>query len=382
MKNRRIKKIKCYAPALAISLLLSMSNALASPEEDHAAPLSLCAASEKVIFSCDIGSKKLSLCATGSATDPSSTLVQYRFGKPGNTPELAYPSKPSSPLSSFEFGTIKNTSGFPIETVSFERPGAAYDICTTSKESYARWAPFTGIGVTITGKPTKLLRCKQGTIFVDLEPLKKAIGIAPEDRLSEAIPKLPVEKKPFEIEQTQRPCGSKCECNIEYPVISDSNVSTEIKSFVAGTCENGAETSLTVSATMIGDAYLSLSFSDYTYHYGTPHGLTYEHKKTYKKSQNGWKEIAKDELFDSSEKCRNKVNSLLYRRLKPLGLSRLESPEGLLKSAKIEISSQGIIFSYDQYELGAYAEGPHPVLIPYKSLGSCMILGKEPNELD
>lgn len=114
---------------LIVSFLLLFVNAFAAPPLNASPPTSLCVADEIVLFSCNIGDKKLSLCGTTDGVN-SPLLVQYRFGQSGGTPELEYPSKASEPLSAFEFGTMDNTSGFPLQTISFNRPGATYDIMT------------------------------------------------------------------------------------------------------------------------------------------------------------------------------------------------------------------------------------------------------------
>jgi len=104
-----------------------------------------------------------------------------------------------------------------------------------------------------------------------------------------------------------------------------------------------------------------------------PH-MVLEIKKQYcfHKSKKRWEPLGIENLLDLSPKCRERIDGLLYRILKPLELSYVTDPQGLLGSAQLEIGSQGLIFSYPQYSLGAYAEGPLPVLIPYKMLKSCL----------
>ncbi len=67
-------------------LILAPSTALAA--EGH------CDATEQVVFSCSIGKKTVSVCAS-SDLSPEKGYVQYRFG-PIGTPEISYPENPSN----------------------------------------------------------------------------------------------------------------------------------------------------------------------------------------------------------------------------------------------------------------------------------------------
>jgi len=357
---------------VALFVLLS-NNVFAATGSNVAAPISLCTSREVVLFSCDIGGKKVSLCGTKVEREKP-LLVQYRFGRLGARPELEYPSKATEALSAFDFGTVNNTSGFPLQTISFNIPGAAYDIMTTDQTDYTRWAPFTGVGVTIRGKTTTLLECEQGTISINLAPLKKALGLPADGRLSDTLPKYPLKKDPYPIVHEKRPCGLNCKCEIEYPKISDPAIAADIKKFTKGNCEDDFdETVKKVTATIVRDAYLTLTFSYYGYSHGAAHGSGNEETKLFRKGKDCWKPIDKEDLLNLSPMCQKRINSLLYRQLKSQ-LSHLDSQEDLLDTAQIAIGSQGLIFSYAQYELGSYAEGPWPVLLSYKALGSCLHL--------
>lgn len=67
-------------------LILSPATALA--DEGH------CKATEQVVFSCSVGKKTVSVCAS-SDLSPNQGYVQYRFG-PIGAPELTYPEAPES----------------------------------------------------------------------------------------------------------------------------------------------------------------------------------------------------------------------------------------------------------------------------------------------
>jgi hypothetical protein len=64
----------------------------------------LCQPHEEVYFSCQIGGKVMSVCASGNIS-PDNGYVQYRFGRIGNI-ELEYPEKPYPPKKLFSISDI------------------------------------------------------------------------------------------------------------------------------------------------------------------------------------------------------------------------------------------------------------------------------------
>jgi hypothetical protein len=94
----------------------------------------------------------------------------------------------------------------------------------------------------------------------------------------------------------------------------------------------------------------------------------------YRKGKEGWQPIDGGDLLDQSALCKALVDSLVYRQLKPQHLGHIDdgtiSQDGI-SDTDISIDENGLVFSYEQYSLGAYAEGPWPVHIAYKSLGRC-----------
>jgi len=132
-----------------------------------------------------------------------------------------------------------------------------------------------------------------------------------------------------------------------------------------------------VTATIARGAYLTLTFDHFYYSHGAAHGRSNKETKLFRKGKTGWEPLEKKDILDLTQKCDVRIVNLLYRQLKPQQLSELDShKDNLLDLAKIEIGSQGLIFSYDQYELGAYSEGPWPVLLSYKALGGCLRLDR------
>jgi hypothetical protein len=59
----------------------------------------MCYSHEEIYFSCPVGEKIISVCASGNVS-PENGYVQYRFGRPGK-PELQFPKESDPPLDRF-----------------------------------------------------------------------------------------------------------------------------------------------------------------------------------------------------------------------------------------------------------------------------------------
>lgn len=84
-----------------------------------------CGPGEATVFTCPIGGKIVSLCASSERSFSAGTL-QYRFGRIGNV-ELTYPEKPIPPLEAFTGGLALYGSG-GSSYVRFTRAGVAYTL--------------------------------------------------------------------------------------------------------------------------------------------------------------------------------------------------------------------------------------------------------------
>jgi hypothetical protein len=258
--------ISSLAPLTAVIVLfiLLSSTAVAVPNTDGGQPISLCGSGEKVLFSCNIGGKKLSLCGS-QLTAGRPLLVQYRFGYPGISPELKYPSEPTTPLLAFDFGTTYDTThGKPLQIISFSRPGATYDIISPDKiltpGQGDEAPPFTGVGVTTPGNEMKLLSCDENTTTINLAPLRTALGLSVDAPLSDSWPEYPFEKASYSMATNNKPCGSDCTCTVTYPIINVPVIERYINSFIDGDCEDGADVTRIVTASIALGEYLNLSF--------------------------------------------------------------------------------------------------------------------------
>lgn len=348
---------------------------------------SLCNEQETIIFSCSIDQspKTVSLCYIPSRSQNVKPTMQYRFGKQGETPELIYPKQPTSIEQDFSFSAHKNSTGFPLETITFSRGTVIYDVTTADKSEYVRWAPFAGVEVTLSGKPTRLIGCAKNSVLVDLSPIRKLLHIKEDGQLSDVLPKVKVDDSSFPVTHNVTTDSAGAETSVSYPTVNDSNIDKEILQFI-GNCdweeyshEVGSKCSNTVSASIIKDEYLVIHFGGYMYAAGTPHGYGNQHTKIYRKNSQTWQPIKGADFFVDSDYCHENINSMIYRKLKPLRLSSLETDQDsdqesldLIEEADIYPTAQGIEFAFQQYQLGSYAQTPQPALIPWSNLNKCL----------
>lgn len=108
----------------------------------------LCSGTEKVIFSCSTGKKMVSVCQTDAAG-----AVQYRFGKPGSTPDIVLPENPAS-----REGVVRGTT-------MFSGSGGAYIAFTKGDTRYVvhdyvgQRGEDTGIDLERGGKKPINIQC-------------------------------------------------------------------------------------------------------------------------------------------------------------------------------------------------------------------------------
>lgn len=94
--------VSFYLQAIArASFLTVLILAFAKAEADEP---TLCSLHEEVYFSCLIGGRVMSVCASGNIS-PNNGYVQYRFGRIGKI-ELEFPEKPYPPRKSFSISDI------------------------------------------------------------------------------------------------------------------------------------------------------------------------------------------------------------------------------------------------------------------------------------
>lgn len=133
-----------------------------------AAPVTLCAADEQVVFSCQVGAKVLSLCANGALSQASGRM-QYRFGREGRVPELSYPAQPTNASSAFEVTTGNERDAgahWAFWTVVFDVADIRYQVYW--REGDERTVPsLAQVDVLPKYGGSTSLHCKRGSVSPD-----------------------------------------------------------------------------------------------------------------------------------------------------------------------------------------------------------------------
>lgn len=147
---------------MKFALTTALTFALVLPAA--AAPVTLCAPSETVVFCCSTGSRILSVCASGDLKS-----MQYRYGPKGK-PELVFPGTAQSPKGLFKPGTLAFSGG-----------GGAYLRFTKANHTYTvfsaigNWdkgggkATAQGVAVESNGKPVANIPCRTDANVVEGE---------------------------------------------------------------------------------------------------------------------------------------------------------------------------------------------------------------------
>lgn len=153
-------------------LLLALPNAHAG---EQAKP-NLCESGEKVVFSCSVSKKVASLCSTPEISSTSGRLT-YRFGVPGQTPELSYPTAQLSPSAAFATEFYDWPKG-SFSAVQFKRGDFVYTV-------YNRMAVYEehnrsnggGVKVQRQGKQIADLWCDNNSIYDNIWESLNKIGL-------------------------------------------------------------------------------------------------------------------------------------------------------------------------------------------------------------
>ena len=118
---------------------------------------SLCNAQEKVVFSCFIKKRMVSLCATPDLTAKTGRLT-YRFGLLGKTPELVYPATETQPKEAFTASFI-NWARRSYQAISFKLADRTYKVYNHNADIEGEPSRSNGAGVIVE---------KSGKVIADL----------------------------------------------------------------------------------------------------------------------------------------------------------------------------------------------------------------------
>ncbi len=133
-----------------------------------------CSQAEETVFSCNLGHKVVSVCASQEVTQHSG-YIQYRFGALGRKPELSFPKT-----------TVKPGKVIQARTLMFAGGGGDYLRFNSGKTSYIvysaigkGWGTKDGVAVERHGKLATHLECqdvptsKMGRFFFDQAGLRE-----------------------------------------------------------------------------------------------------------------------------------------------------------------------------------------------------------------
>lgn len=140
---------------------------------------SFCSTAEVAVFHCSTGAKQVSVCASRTAT-PQTGSLRYLFGKPGATPEITLPAKPTPPSRSASADTLMYSGGGGA-WLRFRSGEFAYTVFT----AMGRWgeggapAEREGLLVERKGKRVAYLPCRKAAESQLGPALYEKLGLKP-----------------------------------------------------------------------------------------------------------------------------------------------------------------------------------------------------------
>lgn len=127
---------------------------------------SLCTSEETSLFTCSIGERQVSVCASKELSRTSG-YVQYRAGRPEQAPELAFPAQKVHPAQHFSVGSAGSAKS-SLVNLHFEQSGYSY---TVYRQSAAFDTNGAGVRVKAPDGRSSRLRCREESPPSDLERL-------------------------------------------------------------------------------------------------------------------------------------------------------------------------------------------------------------------
>lgn len=142
------------------------------------APASLCSAEELVVFSCELGRKQVSVCASRDLS-ASSGYLEYRFGTTLGPMELRFPSGKSHPSKVFRYFDRGEGAKGSLSNLQF---GVGDYVYTVYRFRHAFEEEYAGVAVKSAAGKFAYLRCRAATIqdgLQGLEHLKLPVVVEP-----------------------------------------------------------------------------------------------------------------------------------------------------------------------------------------------------------
>ncbi len=166
---------------------------------------------------------------------------------------------------------------------------------------------------------------------------------------------------------------------VEYPIIGDPNIDTEIGGF-ATDCYTAGEFSIDagrctrmVTAKIIRREYLVIKFESFDIAGGQPHGEDTWFYRTYRRAGGRWVGIS-NSFVSKNDDCVERIAKVLEqhvrRQLADPQREELRGAESVLEAATQKLTDRGVTFEFEQYAFNSYTP-PTPVEISSKDLGAC-----------
>jgi hypothetical protein len=160
-----------------VLILFAVLSGQAYAENNH------CTKEEKVVFSCTVGKKVVSVCASQNLS-PSEGYMQYRFGKIGS-PELLIPQLNEHPLKYVEVDAYQAASGsngsmmFKNGEFEYTVHWSSYLSDSQTSNGSSIWLSEAGLIVMRKGKSFANFKCNLasgGVLEVDADYLHSTVG--------------------------------------------------------------------------------------------------------------------------------------------------------------------------------------------------------------
>lgn len=157
-----------------------------------------------------------------------------------------------------------------------------------------------------------------------------------------------------------------------FPALPDRDVDDWVRTMVAR-CSADLECSNKVEVRWHSPTLLSLQASSWTYSYGAAHGNYRSTMRHYALGSGAPVHTRFTNFVAASTACRDKVSTALVAKLRAQGLAWPEQGAlADLQEPKFAPTSSGIVFYWDPYEVGSYAQGAPSVFLTQAELGQCV----------
>lgn len=156
-----------------------------------------------------------------------------------------------------------------------------------------------------------------------------------------------------------------------FPVLGDEAVDAWVRARAA-TCEASIDCANQVRVAWHSNGLLSLEAGIWSYSLGAAHGQYVAIRRHYGLAGGKPVHVRFTNFVDAGAACRQKVSTLLVAKLTAQGLSWPE--EGTLddlREPEFSPTPEGIVFHWNPYEVGSYAQGAPRVFLTRAELGDC-----------